>query len=90
MSLRPAIGKKWLEKYHKDVYPSDQVIFNGIPSRPPKYYDQQLKKNNPEIHEEIAWQRYKITNMEDKTDERLKVRETVKRAKDQSLKRKIL
>lgn len=90
MSLKPAIGKRWLEKYHKDVYPSDQVIFNGIPSRPPKYYDQQLQKNNPEIHEEIAWQRYQLTNPEDKTDDRLKTRETVKRAKDQNLKRKIL
>lgn len=90
MSLKPAIGKRWYEKFHKDVYPSDQIVFNGIPSRPPKYYDQQLKKHNEELHEEIAYQRYSLTNPEDKTDDRLKTRETVKRAKDQNLKRKIL
>ena len=30
MSLKPAIGKTWLEKYKNDVYNHDYVIVNGV------------------------------------------------------------
>lgn len=46
MSLRPAIGKSWLELWGKNVYDHDQVIINGRPQKPPKYYDTWLKSTN--------------------------------------------
>ena len=34
MSLKPAIGLRWLEKYHGDVYNHDHVITNGVETKP--------------------------------------------------------
>ncbi len=39
MSLRPAIGKRWIEKYWEDVYPRDFVVVDGVEAKPPRYYD---------------------------------------------------
>lgn len=39
MSRRPPIGRRWIEKFWPEVYPRDQVIFNGRWLRPPRYYD---------------------------------------------------
>lgn len=39
MSLKPAIGRKWLEKYWQDVYPRDFVVVDGYEAKPPRYYD---------------------------------------------------
>jgi uracil-DNA glycosylase len=62
MSLKPAIGKNWLEKWKTDVYPHDYVIINGKKVKPPRYYDNLLtdpeleaikekrKENAPDLH----------------------------------------
>lgn len=39
MSLRPAIGRRWLEKYWRDVYPRDFVVIDGYEAKPPRFYD---------------------------------------------------
>ena len=39
MSLRPAIGRRWIERYWRDVYPRDFVVVDGIEAKPPRYYD---------------------------------------------------
>ncbi len=39
MSLRPAIGKRWIQRWWRDVYPRDYVVINGYESKPPRYYD---------------------------------------------------
>ncbi len=39
MSLRPAIAKRWIEKWWRDVYPRDFVVVNGHEAKPPRYYD---------------------------------------------------
>lgn len=39
MSLRPAIGRRWIERYWMDVYPDDFVVVDGIECKPPRYYD---------------------------------------------------
>lgn len=39
MSRNPGLGKKWIEKYKDEVYPSDEIIVNGKQQRPPRYYD---------------------------------------------------
>lgn len=39
MSTRPGIGYTWLEKYHRDVFPSDECVLpNGNVVPIPKYY----------------------------------------------------
>lgn len=49
MSRRPGIGRSWIEKYSGDVYPKDEVISRGFPSRPPRYYDQVLEAKDPAL-----------------------------------------
>ncbi len=39
MSLRPAIGKDWIERWWNDVYPRDFVVIDGVEAKPPRYYD---------------------------------------------------
>ena len=86
MSRRPGIGAPWLQRFRSDVYPSDEVITNGVAVKPPRFYDQQLseeelfKLKRRRIQQGL---RYK----EDQTPARLRVREAVKRAQIRSLKR---
>lgn len=36
MSLRPAIGRRWFERFSDDVYPSDEIVVGGrVAGRPP-------------------------------------------------------
>lgn len=43
MSLRPAIGKRWIERFSSDVYPSGKVVVNGVEARAPRYYDKRYR-----------------------------------------------
>lgn len=54
MSRNPAIGKRWIEKFVSDVYPSDEVIANGKACKPPRYYDERLKQRDPDLHKRIT------------------------------------
>lgn len=54
MSLKPAIGLRWIEKFHSDVYPLDSCILRGTKVRPAKYYDKYFDKNFPHLFEKIA------------------------------------
>jgi len=42
MSLRPAIGLKWISKWWADVYPRDFVVIDGVEAKPPRYYDRYM------------------------------------------------
>jgi len=79
MSLKPGIGSKWLEKYQSDVYPADSVIVNGHHTRPPRYYDKQLKETNPQTFEHLTIGRYQraISQSEDNTATRLETKKQV-------------
>lgn len=44
MSRRNGIGYDWFQKYHSDVYPYDEFEFRGKTFKPPRYFDQLLKK----------------------------------------------
>jgi len=57
MSRKPGIARAWYEKYSSDVYPSDEVIVRGKETRPPRYYDQILEKDNPVLLESIKAKR---------------------------------
>lgn len=58
-SKAPAIGLRWLEKYYNDVYNKDGVVINGQLMKPPKYYDEWLKKRDPARLEKIKAERQK-------------------------------
>lgn len=63
MSRRPAIGKRWIEKYWPDVYPRDYVVVDGIEAKPPRYYDKFMDEHHPHIMAEVREKRYE--EMED-------------------------
>ena len=79
MSLKPGIGDPWFSKFSSDVYPSDQVISNGRPAKPPRRYDILLDRKDFSLLEDIKYRRLLngISRRADNTDERLLVREQV-------------
>lgn len=42
MSLNPAIGRRYIEEYWRDVYPRDFVVVDGFELKPPRYYDKYM------------------------------------------------
>ena len=58
MSRRPAVGRRWIEKYWREVYPRDEVVVNGYPQKPPRYYDRWLEQHHPEVAYEVKWNRW--------------------------------
>lgn len=53
MSLRPAIGAGWLDKYSEDL--SQGYLVEGGSRKPiPRYYLEKLKVNKPELYEAIV------------------------------------
>lgn len=87
MSLRPAIGKRWFEKFGSDVEAYDGVVSSGRLRRPPRYYDQLREgKHMQRVKRERV---FKALASKDNSDARLKVREEVKIAAIRSLVRKI-
>lgn len=91
MSLKPAIGKRWLQKYLTDVYPEGQILVNKHKSLSPKYYDTQYKKLNPILYEELKQTR-ELQSLEyrgDNTPLRLRSKELVALAKTNQLLRSL-
>ncbi len=58
MSLRPAIGRRWIERYWRDVYPRDCVVVDGVEAKPPRYYDKWMDNNLPLIMEDVRQRRF--------------------------------
>lgn len=57
MSRRPGLGDAWYKRYHRDVFPSDEVLVEGKRVPVPTYYRRRLEVEEPEIHAVIAAQR---------------------------------
>jgi len=91
MSLQGGIGKEWLDRYHRDVYPKGKIVVNGKEANSPRYYDKKYKDVNPIEIEDVQYARHLLglKNIEHQTDERLKVREQVALAQINQLKRSI-
>lgn len=49
MSRRDGIGKGWFNKFVGDAYPQDKIWINGVMTKPPRYYDDQLQKLDPSM-----------------------------------------
>lgn len=68
MSLKPAVGKRWIERFWKDVYPKDKVYIEGREFRPPRFYDKWLEANHPEMMMKVRLKRYEETKeLEERT-----------------------
>lgn len=83
MSLKPGIGREYIEKYHRDVATHDGVHIANRKMKTPRYFDQWMKDNDPESYEKLQLQRFEksLSHLDDQTPERLAVRETVAKAK---------
>ncbi len=75
MSLRPAIGRRWIERNWRDVYPRDFVVVDGVEAKPPRYYDKWMETKFPFIMEEVRQKRF--DEMEDLTPYQLTAAEKI-------------
>lgn len=86
-SLKPAIGKEWLEKNWREVFPADSVAMNGREFPPPRYYYQWLAENQPDVFEIVqANRKKKSMTIPFETGLRMEQKAQAKRA---NLKRKL-
>lgn len=83
MSRRPGLGQAWLGKYRTDVYPSDDIVHAGKHYPTPKYYDDLVAKEEPQLIQNMIKKRreWHKEKQEDLTPERLKQIERVMEAK---------
>lgn len=84
MSLKPGIGATWLDKYGEtDCFRGDQVVINGRPQKPPKYYDSVFEAEHPEeFHAAKALRREQgEQSRQDRTPARLQTRAKVRDSK---------
>jgi len=92
MSLKPAIGTRWLEQYKRDLT-HGYLVADGKQTAIPRTYKEKLKKLDPELAEEIEYRtyRHRIENPTNKNQkERLEAAEIIhKRQKEITEKRKI-
>jgi len=92
MSRRPAIGRRWIERYWRDVYPRDFVVMDGRELKPPRYYDKWMSQGHSvdspcggsclehvQLFQDVQEQRYR--DMVEIGDEKLEMKEKVHRAK---------
>jgi len=79
MSRRPAIGKRWIERYWRDVYPRDFVVMDGHELKPPRYYDKWMEVNHPDVMFQVKEQR--LVDLVEIGDEQLIMKEKVHRAR---------
>lgn len=89
MSRKPGIGATWYDKYKTDLYPRDkQIIRGGIQCKPAMYYDRKYDLENPRKMRILHYRREKNAKMMDEIErswERLKTKETVKKIKIERL-----
>lgn len=83
MSLRPAIGRKWYEKFSSDVFPVDYAVSSGVRSRVPRYYEKLFRRDHEAEFEEVEWRRQERmeSNVESRSVERRSAREEILRAR---------
>ena len=78
MSRNPGIGSTWFEKYHTDVFPSDQCTLEGKHYKTPRFYDKLLARNDGPLAAADVKAKRRHTALDrakDNTPERLAVRE---------------
>ena len=82
---RCGIGAGWLDRFKDDVYPSDEVPVpgHGVVKGVPRYYDEILREENPEMYEELKHIRrtFLREHKEEYSDERLLAKHKCKKAR---------
>lgn len=87
MSLKPGIGTAWLLRFGAEVYPSDEVALRGgVLSKPPRFYDNFLRKHNPKGY--ALLKAYREANRVPVSELELYAREIITRARQALGKRK--
>ncbi len=85
MSRRPAIGKKWVERYgNSDAFRHDSVVSGGRQHPVPRYYGKLLARTDPDKLAVIARNRYlrrEARGRKDETKARRLAREKVELAR---------
>lgn len=83
MSLKPGVGALWFERYRTDVFPHDYVIVRGQKARPPRYYMELLKRAPDTESDDVEFNRWEsaLSLEDDSSEDRLRVREAVTRAR---------
>ncbi len=83
MSRGSGIGKGWLEKFGRDVYPDGFIVHDAVKHKPPRYYEKWFEGSNQEAYKRLKAKRREIMaeKAEDLTDQRLRDREKVELAK---------
>lgn len=91
MSLRPAIGARWIKWNWRDVYPRDFVVVGGQEFRPPRYYDKWMAQDHGgefpcgdcRTHQEVMYRvkEKRYAEALDLTPEKLKAKEKIHRAR---------
>lgn len=87
MSRRPGIGRLWLDQFGSEVLKHDSVIVNGVPARPPRFYDQVFEVEYPRDFALLKSRRAieARKHASNCTDRRLRVREIVTTARVSNL-----
>lgn len=91
-SLKPGIGARWFERFGQvDVYRHDFVVQDGDKLSPPRYYDRLQRRKRLQSMDDIEYARELRAKavLADNTDERLRVREVVHRARVRNQKREL-
>lgn len=58
MSRRFGVGHEWVARFHRDVYGFDVLVDpDGKRTRPPRFYDEWLKKKDPLLHRRLKAKR---------------------------------
>lgn len=93
MTCSKGIGEGWFKRYADETYRDDSVVARGHEQRPPRYYDKKFAELAPEKMRQVQLERIVRGNTSEqkwnRTEQRLEVRETVKRAALGELKRGI-
>lgn len=79
MSLKPAIGQFWYDKYKEDLR-NGYIVADGKQVGIPRIYRDKLKSDNPVLYEEMEFRRYQRAaqfDPADRSEERLAVRKEV-------------
>lgn len=90
-SLKPGLGRSWLERYWNDVYPHGFVVVNGSKQKPSRYYEKVLAERSAALAVELAARREAeaAKRFDDNAPARLRVKEVVLKARVGHLKRTI-
>ncbi len=81
MSRRPGLGTSWFERFGSEVFPADEVIVRGRAMKPPRFYDEIFKVDEPEAFAGVQATRRLERSRGDETPGRLSVREVCVEAK---------